>query len=94
VAQPLPRRRRHLRFWAESLKSLEVSVMPEPKAMNPKQNDELDDGIDESSDESFPASDPPSWTMGRNSPLEPPPPVTPDPKTKLPRDNNRRPERR
>jgi hypothetical protein len=66
--------------------------MPEPKAMNPQQNDELDDGIDESSEESFPASDPPSWTMGRSA-LEPPA-VLPDPKAKPPRVKERRPERR
>ncbi len=66
--------------------------MPEPKAMNPQQNDEVDDGIDESSEESFPASDPPSWTMGRST-LEPPP-VLPDPKIAPPRAKERRPERR
>jgi hypothetical protein len=31
--------------------------------------------VDESSDESFPASDPPSWTLGRNAQ----PPAVPDP---------------
>jgi hypothetical protein len=46
--------------------------MPEPKSTDPRRDDEFDDAVDESSDESFPASDPPSWTMGRNAPPEPP----------------------
>jgi hypothetical protein len=36
----------------------------------PAPDDDADEdaleGVDESSDESFPASDPPSWTMGRH----------------------------
>ena len=43
--------------------------MPESRPTAPP-SDEVEE-VDESSEESFPASDPPSWTMGRRA--EPPP---------------------
>ena len=43
--------------------------MPESGPTAPP-SDEVEE-VDESSEESFPASDPPSWTMGRRA--EPPP---------------------
>ena len=49
--------------------------MPESKAP-PPEPPEVEE-VDESSEESFPASDPPSWTMGKRA--EPHPPASPVP---------------
>lgn len=46
--------------------------MPEPKPKKPPEPPEVEE-VDESSDESFPASDPPSWAMGKSADPRPTP---------------------
>ena len=41
--------------------------MPESKSKKPPEPPEEVEEVDESSDESFPASDPPSWAMGKRA---------------------------
>ena len=40
--------------------------MPESRSTPPENDDEIEE-VDESSDESFPASDAPSWAMGKRA---------------------------
>ena len=65
--------------------------MPESertKHPEPPEVDEVEE-VDESSDESFPASDPPSWAMGKRAEPQPPPGTDRDAKQPPHRDDDR-----
>jgi hypothetical protein len=51
--------------------------MPESKPKTPPEPREVEE-VDESSEESFPASDPPSWTMGKRAEPHPSTPPAPE----------------
>lgn len=51
--------------------TLERQQSPKPDVAVPVQSDISEDEVDESLEESFPASDPPSWTLGTDHHVKP-----------------------
>jgi hypothetical protein len=69
-------------------KKLRPGATPQDEAPRPASSDAVEAEIDEALVETFPASDPPSWTLGADRPAAPKPGAAakPDKKRKRPKD--------